>query len=105
MDSFFWDYWYFNIPNYLAAAVMYTLLARFVAQFVVPPDWPNYIWRWFQRLTNWAVRATAFITPSVMPPFWLPLFAALWLFFLRLAFTILMLQTGWAPVLEPEITP
>jgi len=101
VDSFFWDHWYFHIPNYLAAAIMYTLLARFFLQFFVPPTWPNYIWRWFLRLTNWAVAATRFATPSVMGPLFLPLFAALWLFLFRLAFTLLMVNAGLAPSLEP----
>jgi len=98
--DFFWGYWYYNVPNYLAAAVMYTLLARFFLQFVVPPQWPNYIWQWFVRMTNWAVAATRFITPSSVSWIWLPLYGAIWLFFLRLAFTVAMTRLGLAPTLE-----
>lgn len=104
-DSYFWDSWYFHVPNYLLAAVMYTLLARFFLQFFVPPGWDNYIWRWFQRLTNWAVALTRLVTPAALSPFWLPLFAALWLFFIRLALTIFFLQSGWIPSLEPGSAP
>jgi hypothetical protein len=100
MEDFFWSHWYYNVPNYLAAAIMYTLLARFFLQFFVPPSWPNYIWQWFLNITNWAVAATRFVTPSVMSFIWLPLFGALWLFFLRLAFTLTMARYGLAPTLQ-----
>ena len=99
MEDFFWSNWYYQIPNYLAAAIMYTLIARFFLQFFVPPTWPNYIWQWFLMITNWAVAATRFITPSPVSWIWLPLFGALWLFFLRLAFTLTMARFGLAPTL------
>lgn len=99
MDDFFWSYWYYNIPNYLLAAVMYTLLARFLMQFFVPPNWPNYIWRWFLRLTDWAVAVTRAATPSYIGPTLLPLFGALWIFFLRLGATLVLASQGLAPKL------
>ncbi len=100
MDDFFWSNWYYQIPNYLAAAVMYTLLARFFLQFLAPPDWNNYIWRWFLRITNWAVVATRFITPAAVSWVLLPLFGAIWLFFLRFAFTLVMARYGLVPTLQ-----
>ena len=100
MEDFFWSNWYYQIPNYLAAAIMYTLIARFFLQFFVPPTWPNYIWQWFLRVTNWAVAATRWVTPSPVSWVWLPLFGALWFFFLRLAFTLTMARFGLAPTLE-----
>ncbi len=100
MDDFFWSNWYYQIPNYLAAAVMYTLLARFLLQFVVPPNWPNYIWQWFLRITNWAVAATRYVTPSAVSFIFVPLFGAIWIFFLRFAFTLAMAQYGLVPTLQ-----
>lgn len=97
MDNFFWSYWYYNIPNYLLAAVMYTLLARFFMQFFVPPTWPNYIWQWFLRLTNWAVAVTRVATPSFIGPLFLPLFGALWIFFIRLGATLVLASQGLTP--------
>lgn len=99
MDTFFWTYWYYHLPNYVLAAVMYTLLARFVMQFFAPPTWDNYIWRWFLRLTNWAIAVTRVATPRVIGPSLLPLFAALWIFFLRLAATLLLASQGLTPTL------
>ena len=48
----FWTYWYFHIPNFVLAAVMYTLLGRLVLGFFVPENWDNYIWRGFKRVTD-----------------------------------------------------
>ena len=38
-----WSYWYFQVPNFVLAALVYTLLGRFVLGFFVPADWDNYI--------------------------------------------------------------
>ncbi len=47
-----WTYWYFHIPNFVLAALVYTLIGRFVLGFFVPENWDNYIWRAFRRLTD-----------------------------------------------------
>ena len=51
------QYWYFHIPNLVLAAVMYTLLGRLILSFFVPPDWKNYIWRAFVKITLSTSRA------------------------------------------------
>ncbi|TIV11798.1 MAG: YggT family protein, partial [Mesorhizobium sp.] len=44
----FWSYWYFHIPNFILAAVMYTLMGRLLLGLFVPESWDNYIWRFFK---------------------------------------------------------
>lgn len=102
MDDFFFQYWAYNIPNYALALVMYVLLARFFVQFLVPPTWDNYIWRSFQRLTDWAVAATRWITPSYVDPVFLPALGAFWCFLLRVGFYWVMFQAGLAPPVVTE---
>src|SRR3546814_7620969 len=46
----FWTYWYFHVPNYVIAALVYTLVARFGLSLFVSRDWQHYIWRFFLRL-------------------------------------------------------
>ena len=98
-DHPFWAFWYFHIPNYVAALAMYTLIGRFFLTFIYPPDSSNYIWRGFRFLTDWAVAATRFLTPAyVVPPF-LPLIGAFWLFVLRHVYYVALANAGATPTL------
>lgn len=100
MSDPFWDLWYFHIPNYLLAALFYTMIARFGMGLFIPHDWPNYIWRWFLRLTDPVLRATALLTPGFIQGAYLPLFALIWIALLRIALFLLMLSTGAIPSLR-----
>lgn len=87
-------YWYFHIPNYLAAVVMYTLIGRFLLAFVFAPDAANYIWRGFRYITDWAVAAFAFVTPRYIHPLCVPLIGAFWIFVLRHAYFVILAKAG-----------
>ena len=50
-------YWYFHLPNFVLAALMYTLLGRALLGLIVEPDSSNYIWRFFCRITDPVHRA------------------------------------------------
>lgn len=95
----FWDYWYFHVPNYLAAVVSYTLVGRFALSLILPADSPNYIWRFFRLISDWAVAAVRVVTPAYVLPLFLPLFAAFWLFVLRHVYFIALANAGLAPTL------
>jgi hypothetical protein len=45
-------HWYFQVPNFVLAALMYTLLGRALLGLMVQPDSSNYIWRAFCKLTD-----------------------------------------------------
>src|SRR5688572_5368564 len=90
-------YWYFHLPNYLLAALGYTLLARFALGFFVAPDWDNYIWRFFRRVTDPVLAATAFITPRQIGGLILPLIGTFWTFLLRYLWFFLLSWAGVAP--------
>ena len=93
-------YWYFHLPNYLLAVLGYTLLARFALGFFVAPDWNNYIWRFFRRVTDPCLKATAYITPAqVGATAFLPVVAAFWTFLLRYVWFFLLSSAGLAPEL------
>lgn len=87
-DSLFWRHWYFYLPDYVLAALIYTLIARFAVSFFVRPDSQLYIWRFFRNATDWAVRPVAAITPRAVPPPLLLPIAAFWLFVLRAVWTL-----------------
>lgn len=78
-------YWYYHLPNYVLAALIWTLVARFFLGLFVPAEWDNYIWRFFCRFTDPVLRATSMITPSFMVHALLPLVAVFWLVVARVA--------------------
>ena len=91
------QYWYFHLPNFILAAVMYTMLGRLVLSFFAPPNWQNYIWRAFVRITEPALTLVRPITPLGLPETIILVFGVLWLMVLRLLFCIGMGQLGLLP--------
>jgi hypothetical protein len=90
-------YWYFHLPNFILAALMYTLLGRALLGLIVAPDSSNYIWRFFGRITDPVVALFALVTPKATAPVVLWLFGFVWLFWLRVLLLILVLSLGIAP--------
>ena len=89
-------YWYYHVPNFVLAALMYTLLGRVVLGMFVDADSPNYIWRFFCRITDPVVAAVALVTPKAAAPVVIWLFGVVWLFWLRVGFLILFTMYGFA---------
>ena len=94
----FWSYWYFHIPNFVLAALMYTLLGRMVLGLFVPADWDNYIWRFFRGVTDPYLRLVRVITPGVLGHGVVMVFGVLWLMALRLGWLLILLRLGLAPM-------
>ena len=90
----FWQHWYFHLPNYALAVLVYTLLGRFVLSLLLSPDTKNYIQRWFVRLTDPVLRVVRPLTPAMVPKPLLPLVCVVWLTILCLSLMILLLRTG-----------
>ena len=97
MGDIWWSYWYFHLPNYALAVLIYTMFGRFMLSFILKPDSKNYIFRWFVRLTDWIVLPVAFITPRILPPVLLPPIAAFWLIVLRVLFFVAMFYAELTP--------
>ena len=99
---FFFGYLPFWIVNYGLAVVLWSCIGRFLLSFFVPSLQPgNYIWRAFRGLTEWAVRATAVITPSFIAPIFLAPIAAFWLYHLRIGIFLILWSLGMTPSLAP----
>jgi len=90
-------YWYFHLPNFILAALMYTLLGRALLALIVGPDSSNYIWRFFCRITDPFVALIAWVTPKATTPVVLWLFGFVWLFWLRVLLLYLFLVLGTLP--------
>ncbi len=100
-QDIWWSYWYFHLPNYGFSVLFYTLWGRFLLGSFLPPTSPNYIFRWFRRLTDWFLAPVAFVTPRILPAFLLPPIAAFWVVVLRVAFFIAMYAAGLTPRAAP----
>ncbi len=86
--------WYFHLPNFVLAALMYTLLGRAALGVFVAHDSSNYIWRFFCRISDPVVAVFSPLTPKATAPVVLWLFCFVWLFWLRvgLLYVFLMLS-------------
>jgi hypothetical protein len=97
VDNPLFAYWAFQLPNFVLAALMYTLLGRVLLSLLVEPDSSNYIWRFFCRLTDPFLALIAVVTPKAAPPVVLWLFGVVWLFWLRVGLLYLFLLLGLVP--------
>jgi YGGT family len=93
-------YWYFHLPNFILAALMYTLLGRALLGLIVQPDSSNYIWRFFCRITDPIIAVFALATPKATAPVVLWLFGFVWLFWLRVLLLYAFLLMGALPPLR-----
>jgi hypothetical protein len=91
------SHWYFHLPNFVLAALMYTLLGRTLLGLIVPPDSQNYIWRAFCRLTDPVVAVIALVTPKAAAPVVVWLFGVVWLFWLRVGLLYVFLVLDAVP--------
>ncbi len=93
----FWDLWYFNIPNFLLAIVMYTMLGRVLLGLFLDNDSTNYILRGFRAITDPFLNVIALVTPKATAPVVLWLFGFVWMFWLRVALLYIFLLFGLLP--------
>jgi YggT family protein len=96
-QDIWWAYWYFHLPNYAFSVLFYTLFGRFLLGLFLPANSPNYIYRWFCRLTGWIMRPVDFITPRAIPRGLVAPVAAFWVVVLRILFFMLMFAAGLTP--------
>ena len=73
------------LVDYVLSALIWTMAGRFLLGLFVPPDWDNYIWRFFRRVTDPVLAVVQRITPSFMVDPFMPLVAVWWLFLAALA--------------------
>lgn len=90
-------YWYFHVPNFIMAALMYTLIGRVLLGLIVGPDSSNYIWRFFCTVSDPVVAIFEKVTPKATAPVVLWLFSFVWLFWLRVVLHITLLSLDLAP--------
>lgn len=91
------QFWYFHLPNYVLAAIMYSLLGRLILSFIFPPESENYIWKAFVSVTQPAVRTAGFVAPRAVPLPVLIIFAFIWVAAVRHALSVVLTLNGLMP--------
>lgn len=92
-------FWLYQAPNLALAALMYTLLGRFILSLFFPDDSDKVIWRTFRQITQPAVNAVQLVTPTVVHPRIIVLLAFTWLLFLRMILFVIFASLGLLPTI------
>lgn len=93
----FLTFWYFHIPNLAMAALIYTLIGRYLLGlfFAKQPD--AVILKVFSSVTDPVVGVVRVITPAIVPQALVVVFAIAWLMALRLAWFLTCVAAGMKP--------
>ena len=94
MGGSIFSHWYYYLPDYVLAVLMYTLLGRALLSLFIDPDSSNYIWRFFCRITDATVGIIALVTPKAAAPVIIWLFGVVWLFWLRVLLLLSLASLG-----------
>lgn len=88
-------HWYFHVPNLLMVALIYVLLAQAFVSAVGGAD--TRLARGLGVVTRPLVAVVGVLTPRVVPPLLLLLFAIVWLLVLRMALIFVVTAMGLRP--------
>lgn len=91
-------FWLFHLPNIFLAAMIYTLLGRYILSLAFAPDSDKVIWRVFKQITDPVLNLVRAITPAIVPPPLLNLFAIVWLLLARVALYVVVRSLGLLPI-------
>lgn len=91
------QYWYYTIPNFALAVIMYTIIGRVLLSWFFDSDSKNYIMRFFVRITDPFINFFGAVTPKATAPVVMQLFTFVWLFWLRVAMLYAFLLFGLLP--------
>jgi YggT family protein len=95
-DSFF-AHWYFHIPNLIMAALIYTLIGRYLLELffsTFAPGKDAVILRVFRGVTDPVLRLVRVVTPAVVPNGLVIVLTVVWLMGLRMFWLLTVLASG-----------
>jgi hypothetical protein len=92
------DFWLYFIPNFALAALMYTIIGRYVLSLIFKPDSTMVIWRVFAQATDWFLRFIRSLTPAMVPDGMVMLFSIFWIVFFRILLLIALVIAGFSPL-------
>jgi uncharacterized protein YggT (Ycf19 family) len=95
-------FWLYNGPNMVLAILLYTLLGRYILSLVFRPNSELVIWRVFCQVTDPVLFAVRAVTPAVVAPGLLMIFAVFWLILLRIGWLIVAAMYGFLPTVGAQ---
>jgi uncharacterized protein YggT (Ycf19 family) len=98
-ESFF-AHWYFHVPNLIMAALIYSLIGRYLLElfFAKKPD--AVILKVFRQITDPVVHLVRAITPAIVPHGLVIVLAVVWLMALRMFLYLTIIAAGVKPFLN-----
>ncbi len=75
----FTTYWWYHLPNLLLAALIYTLIGRYLLELFFSKKPDAVILKIFRSVTDWLVRLVRAVTPAIVPDGLVVVFSIAWL--------------------------
>jgi YggT family protein len=88
------SFWLLDLPQLVLAAIMYSLLGRFLLSLFFRPDSQAVLWRAYVTITDPFVKSARLITPRIIPDNLVILFAFVWALLARLGLFMAYIQFG-----------
>jgi YggT family protein len=90
-------FWLYNGPNMVISIFLYTLLGRYILSIFFRPKSELVIWRVFCQVTDPVLNAVRAITPKIVAPGLVMVFAVFWLIMLRILWLLIAVMYGFLP--------
>ena len=90
----FFTHWYFHVPNMAMAAMIYTLIGRYLLELLFAKTPDVVILKVFRTVTDPVVRLVRLITPAIVPNGLVVVFAMAWLMAGRLFWFLTCVAAG-----------
>lgn len=93
----FFEHWYFHVPNLLMAAMIYSLIGRYVLELFFAKNPDAVILKVFRTVTDPVVRLIRLITPRIAPDGLVIVFTICWLMAGRMFWFLTCVAAGMRP--------
>lgn len=102
MSESFFTHWYFHVPNMILAALIYSMIARYLLEILFAKKQDAVILTTFRQVTDPVLKLVRTITPAIVPNGLVVVFAIVWLMALRMFLYLTIVAAGVKPFLGVE---
>lgn len=95
-------HWYFHLPNLVLAALIYTLIGRYILELFFAKKQDATILVVFRQITDPVVRIVRVVTPKIVPNGLVVVLSIVWLMALRMFLYLTVIASGVKPFLGTE---
>jgi hypothetical protein len=92
-------HWYFHLPNLFLAAMIYTLIGRYLLELLFRKNPDVTILAVFRKVTDPILRLVRLVTPAVVPNGVVVVLAIVWMLGLRMFWLLTVLAAGVRPTI------